>query len=143
MKKERSAPKRRAAPPRAKETPRRADFGSPIDGFLAKQPPHLREILDELRRLVEAAAPEAESSLKWGMPFFSVNGAMMCALGAHRAHVNLILFGPPDAFPDPGGRLSGAGKTGRHLALRSMDELPRPAVRAWLRTATRLARSKG
>jgi hypothetical protein len=131
----------RSKGPARKPVPR-ADFGAPIDGFFAKQPPQLRAILEELRRLVEEAAPDAESSLKWGMPFFTVGGAMMCALGGHKSHVNLILSGPPGAYADPEGRLSGEGKTGRHLKLTTLDELPRDAVRGWLRTAADLARKK-
>jgi hypothetical protein len=132
---------------RAKSTPkvppRRADFGAPIDGFFAKQPPPLRAILEALRKLVEEVAPEATASIKWGMPFYSVGGTMMCALGGHRSHVNLILAGPPGTFKDPEGRLEGEGKTGRHLTLRSMDDLPREAVRRWVKTALQLARAKG
>jgi len=119
----------------------RADYGKPIDGFFDKQPAKLRALLVELRKLVEKAAPDAESSLKWGMPFYSINGTMMCALGAHKAHVNLILSGPPSAFADPDERLSGEGKTGLHLKLRSLDELPRKAVAGWLKTAAQLARA--
>ncbi len=92
---------------------------------------------------MEEAAPDAESSIKWGMPFFTLGGTMMCALGAHRAHVNLILAGPPDAFADPGGLLSGEARGGRHLKLTSLDELPRAEVRGWLRTAAKLARGEG
>ena len=121
----------------------RADFGAPIDGFFARQPPQLREILEELRKLVEEAAPQAESSIKWGMPFYTLDGSMMCALGAHKAHVNLILSGPPGAFTDPEGRLQGEGKTGRHLKVASLAQLPRDAVRGWLRAAAELAREKG
>ena len=133
------ASKKKSAP--KKPTPR-GDFGAPIDGFFAKQAPHLRPILDELRKLVEEAVPEAESSIKWGMPFYTLGGTMMCALGAHKSHVNLIVSGPPDAFADPEGRLSGEGKTGRHLKVTSLTELPRESVRAWLRTAADLARKK-
>jgi hypothetical protein len=120
----------------------RADFGAPIDGFFEKQPAHLRAILEELRAMIEREVPEVESSIKWGMPFFSVGGAMMCALGGHKSHVNLILSGPPDAFDDPDDRLTGEGQTGRHLKLASVDDLPRAAVRGWLRTAAKLARDK-
>lgn len=133
-----SAAKKSAAP---KPGPR-ADFGAPIDGFFARQPPHLRAILEELRKLVEEVAPEANSSIKWGVPFYTLNGEMMCALAGHQSHVSLILSGSPDAFADPEGRLSGEGKTGRHLHLATLDELPRDAVRAWLRTAAGLARNK-
>jgi hypothetical protein len=124
----------------AKKPAPRADLGKPIDGFFAKQPAHLRAILVELRAMVEAAAPDAASSIKWGMPFFTLDGATMCALGAHKSHVNLIMSGPPGTYADPEGRLSGDGKTGRHLKLTSLDELPREAVRAWLRTAAKQAR---
>lgn len=129
-------------PPAPKAYGRRADLGAPIDGFFAKQQPHLRPILEELRKLVEEAAPDATSSIKWGMPFYTVGGRMMCALAGFKAHVNLILSGPPDTFADPEGRLEGDATTGRHLKLRSLDELPRASVRGWLRAAATLARKQ-
>jgi len=113
-----------------------------IAALLAKQQPHLRVILEALRRLVEEAAPDATASLKWGMPFCSIGGEMMCALTGHKSHVNLVLPGPPGTFADPDGLLEGEGKTGRHLKLRELDELPREAVRGWLRTAEQAARNK-
>jgi len=122
---------------------RSADFGAPIEGFIAKQPRQLRAILEELRRQVMAVAPEAQASLKWGMPCFTLWSNMMCMLGGHKSQVNLVLVGPPKAFTDPGGRLEGTGKGGRHLKLMSLDELPRTAVRRWLRAAASHARSKG
>jgi hypothetical protein len=120
---------------------RRADYGAPVDGFFAKQPPQLRAILDVLRALIEGAAPDAGAAIKWGMPFFTRGDEMMCALAAFKSHVNLILPGPPGTYADPDGRLEGDGKTGKHLKLRALDELPRDTVRGWLRTAA--ARAKG
>lgn len=130
----------RAATPRKYTTPR-ADLGKPIDSFFDKQPPQLREILIALRALVENAAPDATSSIKWGMPFYEIGGRMFVALGAHKAHVNLILSGPPGAFKDPSGRLTGEGKTGRHLKLTKLSELPRDDVKGWVKTAAHLART--
>ena len=127
----------------AKKFGTRSDLGAPIDGFFARQQPHLRPILLELRKLVDEAAPDAQSSIKWGMPFYTVGGNMTCALAGFKSHVNLILAGPPGAFADPEGRLEGDAKGGRHLKVRSLDELPRQAVRGWLRTAVALARKKG
>jgi len=120
----------------------RADFGAPIAGFFAKQPAPLRAILEELRDLIEAAVPDAESSIKWGMPFFTIDGAMMCALGGHKSHVNLILSGSPSAYADPDKLLTGAAKIGRHLKLTAADRVPRDAVNGWLATAAMLARAK-
>ncbi len=126
----------------AKKPAPRADYGAPVDGFFSKQSPHLRSILEELRKLIGEVAPDAQSAIKWGMPFYTLDGGMMCATSAHKSHVNLVLSGPPDAFSDPAGRLSGEGKTGRHLKLTTLDELPRDAVRGWLRTAAEIARRK-
>jgi len=122
--------------------PKRADFGTPIDSFFDKQPPELRAILDDLRSLIAEIAPAATASLKWGMPWFSVGGKRMCSLTAHKAHVNLVLVGPPDAFPDPGRLLRGGGKGGRHLQIRNLAELPRASVRTWLGIAAQTARSQ-
>jgi hypothetical protein len=66
---------------------------------------------------------------------------MMCALAAFKSHVNLILSGPPGTYADPGGLLEGDGKTGKHLKLRALADLPRAAVRGWLKTAA--ARAEG
>jgi hypothetical protein len=131
---------KKAAP--AKMFGKRADLGAPIDGFFAKQPPALRPVTLALRALIEEVAPDATASIKWGMPFFSIGTGMMCAIGAHKAHVNLILSGPPDAFDDPEQRLEGEGKTGKHLKVTTVDELPRDAIRGWLRTARELAIAK-
>ena len=128
---------KKAAP---KTTSKRSDFGAPIDTFFEKQPPHLRAILEELRRILEQIAPDAEASLKWGMPWFTIAGNMMCSLSGHKAHVNLVLMGPATAFEDPEGLLAESSANGRHLKLISIDEIPRDAVRHWLRTAATLAR---
>ena len=137
----RLAAKKPAAKKMATKKPAaRADLGAPIDGFFTKQPPAIRAICDALRALIDSVVPHAESSLKWGMPFYTLNGQMMCALGAHKAHVNLILSGPQEAFVDPKGRLEGTGKTGRHLKVTDVKDLPKAEIRAWLKTAAALAK---
>ena len=134
-------PSGRPAASASRKFPTRADLGAPVDGFFAKQPPILRPILDELRKLVDEVAPDASSSIKWGMPFYTLGGNTLCALAGFKAHVNLILPGPPGTYADPRGLLEGDGKTGKHLKLRSLEELPRAEVRAWLRLAADRARS--
>jgi hypothetical protein len=119
----------------------RADLGAPVDGFFAKQPPPLRPIVEKLRTLVEKNAPGATSSLKWGMPFYAIGDNVVCAIAAHKSHVNLILPGPPGTYSDPDGLLTGEGKTGRHLKVRSLSELPEAAVKGWLKKAASLAKA--
>jgi hypothetical protein len=119
---------------------RRADYGTPIDGFFAKQPPHLKAILDELRALVEESAPDATASIKWGMPNFSIGKTMVCALAGFKSHVNLIVAGPPGIFEDPEGKLEGDAKGGRHMKLRAIADVPHDDVRRWVRAAAKNAR---
>lgn len=94
-----------------------------------------------------AIAGELESErrdqprIKWGMPFFTIDDEMFCALGGHKSHVTLLLPGPPGTYADPDGRLGGEARTGRHLKVTSLAELPGPAVRGWLRTAAARARA--
>ncbi len=133
------APAKKAA---VKKPAPRADFGAPIDGFFAKAPAHTRPILEALRDIVQKEVPDAESSLKWGQPFFSVAGNMMCAIAGHKAHVNLILAGTPDTFADPDALLEGEGKTGRRLVLTKLEDLPKAKVREWVRAAAARARKK-
>jgi hypothetical protein len=127
--------------PRAKPGPGpRADLGAPIDSFFAKRTGPLRQVLDELRAMIEGALPDAASSIKWGMPFYTLEGKPVCALAAFKAHVNLILAGRDGTFDDPDGLLEGDGKTGRHLKLRAPDDIPRSTVRGWLVAAAAGAR---
>jgi hypothetical protein len=125
----------------SKPAPRK-DLGAPVDGFFARQPAGLRPIVDQLRAMIAEAAPAATSAIKWGMPFFSVGPNMMCAVAAFKAHVNLILPGPPGTYADPDGRLEGDGKTGKHLKLRAPDEIPHAAIRGWLKTAAARAKTE-
>lgn len=84
-----NAPKTAAKPKHAMQ---RADYNKPIDSFFKKQAPQLREVLVELRKIVEQEVPDAKSAIKWGMPVYTLgsNNTMVIALGSHKAHVNLI-----------------------------------------------------
>jgi hypothetical protein len=131
----------RRAPAREMRLGPRKDLGAPVDAFFAKQPPHLSPIVEQLRAMIAEAAPTATGAIKWGMPFYTVGGNTLCAVAAFKSHVNLILPGPPGTYADPRGLLEGDGKTGKHLKLRALEDLPRVEVRDWLRTAAARAAS--
>jgi len=118
----------------------RADYAKPVAAFFAKAPAATRPIIVALRDLVEAAAPDATASLKWGMPFYEIGKTMFAAIGAHKAHVNLILPGPPGTYADPDGLLEGEGKTGKHYRATALADLPRAQIQAWLAVAAARAR---
>lgn len=134
--------RKKTAAKKAPMAPRRDDFGAGIETFLAKQSGPILALVNELRSVVEKAAPDAVPALKWGMPMYMIGKAMVCGIGAHKAHVNLILSGPPGTFADPKEMLTGEGKTGRHLKLSPGDNVPSKEVAGWVATAAKLARGK-
>jgi uncharacterized protein YdhG (YjbR/CyaY superfamily) len=48
-----------------------------IDQYIAGFPDEVQERLEEIRRTVRTAAPEAKEALKYGMPTFSLNGNLV------------------------------------------------------------------
>lgn len=57
-----------------------------IDDYIAKAEPFAKPILRHLRAVVHAACPDAEESIKWGMPHFMYRGRMMCGMASFKAH---------------------------------------------------------
>ena len=109
-----------------------------VDAYVSKSAPFARPILRKLRSSVHAACPEGEETVKWGMPFFVVDGRILCYMAAFKAHagfgfwrgLNKAVLG---ASAKPG---QGMGTLGR---IESLAALPSdPKLRAWIRKAAKL-----
>jgi uncharacterized protein YdhG (YjbR/CyaY superfamily) len=48
-----------------------------IDEYIATFPEDVRAILNELRRTIQATAPEAKETISYGMPTFTLNGNLV------------------------------------------------------------------
>ncbi len=48
-----------------------------IDEYIAAFPPGVRKILEEVRKTIRAAAPDAVEAIKYRMPTFTLNGNMV------------------------------------------------------------------
>jgi uncharacterized protein YdhG (YjbR/CyaY superfamily) len=48
-----------------------------IDAYIAAAPPDRRPVLDELRAIIRAAAPEAQETISYNMPAFAQNGTLV------------------------------------------------------------------
>lgn len=60
-----------------------------IDAKIAASPEFARPILAHLRALAHKGCPEAEETLKWGMPHFTYRGSILFGMGSFKAHVTL------------------------------------------------------
>ena len=59
-----------------------------IDEYVAGFPPKVRAILEQVRRTVRAAAPEAEEKISYRMPTF-VQGRVLVHFAAFQHHIGL------------------------------------------------------
>jgi uncharacterized protein YdeI (YjbR/CyaY-like superfamily) len=60
-----------------------------IDTYIAKAAPFAKPILEHVRTRVHAVAPEAEETLKWSMPSFTVDGKILVGMAAFKAHATV------------------------------------------------------
>ena len=57
-----------------------------IDEYIAGFPENVRDILEELRRVIREAAPRAEEAMRYGIPTFRLNGNLV-HFAAFRHHI--------------------------------------------------------
>ena len=107
--------------------------GAPDDRYFAEQSPDKRALLEKLRALVNKAVPDADVSIKWGVPFYQRNGKNVCALASFKDHVGINFFAPPEVLVDPEKKLEGSGKANRMLKVRSADDIDTASILRWLK----------
>ncbi len=94
-----------------------------VDVYIAKAAPFAQPILKKLRALVHRASPEIQETIKWGMPFFELDG-IVCSMAAFKAHCAFGFW--RGGKPEPTGKEGEAmGQFGR---LATLADLPADAV---------------
>lgn len=109
--------------------------GSAAERYIAEQPLDKRPLLATLHRLVNKVVPDADVSIKWGVPFYQTNGKNLCALACFKEHVGINFFAPPDKLVDPGKKLEGSGKSNRMFKVRSAADIDPASITRWLKAA--------
>jgi len=61
-----------------------------VDAYLAALPDAPRRALEDLRRTIRAAAPDADEAIAYDMPAFRVNGRFLVSYGAYKRHCSLF-----------------------------------------------------
>ncbi len=91
-----------------------------IDAYIAKAAPFARPILEKIRERVHLAAPEAEETIKWSAPGFTVNGKILLMMAAFKAHA-AVNFWRGQEIGDGSAKAGAMGQFGR---LTSLADLP-------------------
>jgi hypothetical protein len=95
------------------------------------------EVVRELRKIVDAEAPDGRSSIKWAQPVWESGGGPFAYVKAFPRSVN-IGFWRGAQLDDPAGVLEGGGDRMKHHAIRSPDGIPAEALRQLVRQAVAL-----
>lgn len=97
-----------------------------VDAYIAAAAPFAQPILTHLRKLVHAACPGVEETIKWRMPFFTRNGVIVSGMAAFQAHCALH-FWKASAVVD-GAPEAKSGAMGEFGRVTSLADLPSDAV---------------
>jgi uncharacterized protein YdhG (YjbR/CyaY superfamily) len=60
-----------------------------IDEYIAGFPDDVREILEQIRATIRAAAPEAQETISYQMPTFTLDGKYLVYFAAYKKHIGL------------------------------------------------------
>jgi uncharacterized protein YdeI (YjbR/CyaY-like superfamily) len=64
-----------------------------VDAYIAKAKPFAQPVLEHLRELVHKGCPTVEETVKWSMPFFEYEGAILANMSAFKAHCKFGFWG--------------------------------------------------
>jgi hypothetical protein len=95
-----------------------------VDAYIGKSAEFARPILKHLRKVVHAACPDAEETIKWSMPFFMHRG-MLCMMAAFKAHCSFGIVKGKLVLGE--GERDGMGHIGK---IASLKDLPADKVLA-------------
>ena len=109
-----------------------------IDAYIAKAAPFAQPILEHVRTRVHAAAPEAEETMKWSAPGFTVGGKILLMMAAFKQHAALNFWRGQEI----GDGSPKAGAMGQFGKLTSVNDLPADQeLDALIREAASLAKA--
>jgi uncharacterized protein YdeI (YjbR/CyaY-like superfamily) len=91
-----------------------------VDAYIAKSADFAKPILIHIRRLVHAACPDAQETVKWQMPHFEHKG-IICGMAAFKQHCALIFWKRSLIFGETRTKDSSLGQFGR---ITSLADLP-------------------
>ena len=91
-----------------------------IDAYIANAAPFARPILEHVRERVHAAVPDAEETIKWSAPGFTLNGKILLMMAAFKQHAALN-FWRGQEIGDGSPKAGAMGQFGR---LTTVSDLP-------------------
>jgi len=111
-----------------------------FEELLVNNSPEAQALAKKLRRLIRRLVPKAKEKIYpgWGVLDYQLGGGRdFLSIGPQKKYVNLY-FMRGKQLPDPAGLLQGAGKSMRHVKIRTQKDLASKALQALIRKAAKL-----
>lgn len=87
-------------PGRENKPPSRSTAGS-IDDYIAEFPEDTQKVLQEIRALIRASAPDATETISYAIPTYDLNGAHLVHFAGYKQHIGFYPTGRgADAFAE-------------------------------------------
>ena len=67
-----------------------SDKPATVEAYLASVPEDRRAVVEDLRRTIAAAAPDAVEGIAYDMPAYRMDGRFMCSFGVFKRHYSLF-----------------------------------------------------
>ena len=116
-----------------------------LDAMINRQPPEMKKLTKAVLAKLRPRFPGAiemvydkANTLVIGFCPDERASNVITSMAVYRKWINLYFF-EGDAMPDPEGLLKGSGAMVRHVRITSAEELDRPAVKALISEALKLA----
>jgi hypothetical protein len=91
-----------------------------VDAYISRAQPFARPILEHIRSRFHTVVPDAEETLKWGAPSYTMGGKILLMMAAFKAHAALNFWRGQELR----GEAAAADAMGQFGKLRSVDDLP-------------------
>jgi uncharacterized protein YdhG (YjbR/CyaY superfamily) len=115
-----------------------------VDQYIRAAPVETQTVLRKVRRAIQEAAPDADESISYGMPFYSYKGEVgierrLCYFGLQRASLGLFLR-PKDLEPHAE-QIAKYKSTKSALRFPLDEPIPIPLIKKLVRDANRRHRA--
>ena len=87
-----------------------------IDEYIAAFPPDVQEILEEIRKTIRNAAPDAQEAISYQIPTFTLNGRYLVYFAAYKHHIGV--------YPVPTGNTALSEESSGYVAGKGTARFP-------------------
>lgn len=121
------------APTGTRKPPEPSDSHADIDQWMRRVMPDLNPIVTRIDELIRETIPGLHYAVKWREAYYGLpDRGWIIEMVAYDISVNIVfLRGADFDFPPP----LGEGDTSRYIKVKTLEEVERPEMRAWIEQA--------